>query len=90
MAEKTIFPIVIPLSESVRYGEDDLTELSLRKPLGGDYRQINNAAPFMAQSLDLAAELANVPKQVIDRLCQEDVEKVVLAVNPFLFWFHQT
>ncbi len=90
MPDKQQFPIVIPLSEPVRFGEEDLTELSLRKPRGGDYREINTASPFMAQSLDMAAAMADVPPEVIDRLSDEDVEKVVKAVNPFLFWYHQT
>ncbi len=87
MPDKQQFPIEIELSEPVRFGEDDVTKLSLRKPCGGDYRQINNAAPFLAQSLDLAAAMADLPAQVIDRLSPDDVEKVVKAVNPLLFWY---
>lgn len=88
MPEQQQFPIVIALDEPVRFGEEDLTELRLNRPRGGDYRQVNNAAPFIAQSLDLAGAMANVPSQVMDRLCDTDVAKVVKAVNPFLFWFH--
>lgn len=85
--EKQTFPIVIPLSKAVPFGESEIAELRLREPVAGDFRVVTNPTDVFGSSLDLAAELSGVPATVINRLCIDDTQAVIKAVNPFLFWF---
>ena len=87
MKEQT-YPIIITLEKPVKLTDDAMiTKLELREPLAGDFRAIKQIGDMMGSSLNLAAELADLPVGVIDKLSFADTRKVVEAVNPFLFWF---
>jgi hypothetical protein len=75
--------ILIKLSSPLRIGEEEITELKLRRPKGRDYRAIKSATP-MAMCLELGAAMAEQPPSVIDLLDGDDVKKLVEAVGPFL------
>lgn len=73
----------ITLTEPVKYGDETITELVLRKPRGRDFRELKNMdSPFGAM-LDMAAGLADVSPKVMDDLCAEDTLAVVEVVSGF-------
>ncbi len=75
--------IVIPLTKPIKFGEETIDKLTLREPVGKDFRQLDSVKPF-AMVLDLAAILSGVPASVIDRLNATDTMAVMDKVGDFL------
>lgn len=73
----------IPLTEPVKYGEETISKLVLRKPRGRDFREMKNMDSPFGSMLDMAASLAGVSPKVMDELCAEDTLAVVEAVGGF-------
>lgn len=73
----------IMLTEPVKYGDETITKLVLRKPRGRDFRELKSMDSPFGSMLDMAASLAEVSPKVMDELCAEDTLKVVEAVGGF-------
>lgn len=73
----------IPLVKPVKFGEETITELRIREPVGRDFRTLDPRQP-MGMVLDLAAILAGVSPKVIDQLGAADTMAVFEMVSGFL------
>lgn len=81
--KKPDFPKTLTLSEPVKFGDEELSTLTIRWPKGRDFRAVKSATPI-GMALDLAAELCDVPPSVIDDLAADDTKAVMGIVGPFL------
>ena len=83
MAFKTI-----TLLHPVTLGEDTketITKIELRRPVGGDYRQVGAANNNYDLCLKFAAQLSGLPDALFDKLDGvDDVPVVVETVSGFL------
>lgn len=75
---------VIGLSKPLRFGDEEISELRLRRPTGGDFRHVKASNEVFAMALDLTAALTGLPQKVIDSMDVEDLFKVVMAVSYWL------
>lgn len=73
----------VTLHEPIQFGEQTITELTIRKPKAKDFR----ALPLdmkMGDILDLVGRLTGQPKAVIDELGIEDLQEVSSLVEGFV------
>lgn len=75
--------VKIELTEPVKHGKNEITELELREPRAKDMRKVS-LSPTMGEMLDIAATISNNPPSVIDQLCIKDTMKVVEVIGDFL------
>jgi hypothetical protein len=73
----------VKLKEPIRFGEQVVDELALRKPKAKDFRSFPEN-PTMGDVLDLVGRLSGQPKQVIDELGVEDLAEVSKLVEGFI------
>lgn len=73
----------IVLIKPIKFGEETITMLKLREPVGRDFRGLDATNPF-TMMLDLAAVLSGVPASAIDQLSAADTMVVCEKVGSFL------
>jgi hypothetical protein len=74
-----------PLEYPVEVGGQTITELSLRRPKGGDIRRVENGkGSTIDRSFKLMADLAEVDMAVIDELDPADFDKINAWLEPIL------
>jgi hypothetical protein len=73
----------VKLKEPIRFGEQIVDELAIRKPKAKDFRAFP-MNPTMGDVLDLVGRLSGQPKQVIDELGFEDLAEVSKIVEGFI------
>lgn len=80
---KKIRKITITLTEHIKWGEQTITELVLRRPKGKDLNGLS-ANPTMKELLTIGGRCAGVTQRIIDELDGADAMEVVDAVSDFL------
>lgn len=72
------------LSKPVLFAGRELTEIVLREPVAGDMRRWSvGGAQTVAELLDMVAELAGVPADLINELPPTDAIAAIDLVTPF-------
>lgn len=74
---------IVKLKYPYKYGQEEITEITLRRPKGKDLRKLP-AAMDTGDILNLAAALSGHAPSVIDEMDAEDVVEVIEAVSDFL------
>lgn len=74
----------IKLKHPIKYGQDEIFELELRKPKAGDLRKLPAEVKNLGQILDFAAQLAGQPPSVIDELELVDAMHLFEVIMDFL------
>jgi hypothetical protein len=64
--------------------EDTVHVLNFRKPKGADFRSLDNAKGEMGKLIAFAAQIADVPVLVIDKLDADDFQAVAEIAGGFL------
>lgn len=80
---------VLKLSNPIKFGSEEIKELTFREPKGKDMRSLP-IPPNSGDLLDLAGKLCAQPNSVIDELSGPDVMKVLEIVGGFIQGGQQT
>lgn len=75
--------VTIELKYPVKNGDEQLTSITLRRPLGRDMRRLP-AEPSMGHMMELAACVSGLPDVVWDRMDAEDVTRAMEVIAGFL------
>ena len=76
--------IKLVLSQPIKFGSEEVTELHFRAPVARDFRSLKIQSMSMGDLLDLASILSDTEKSKIDMLSAKDALKVVEIVSSFL------
>lgn len=75
----------IILKHPVKFGEETITTVDLRRPTGADYRQVGSAKNNFDLCLNFAEQLSGLPASVFDQMDGvDDVPQFVDVVTGFL------
>lgn len=67
---------IIKLKHPFKFGQREVTELPMRKPVGKDLRKLSGS-PNNNEMMTMVEHLSNETKSVIDRLdCQDTLEAI--------------
>jgi hypothetical protein len=83
IASKKVRFITITLSEPIPWGDETITELTLRRPKAADLEHLSDRATIK-ELLFVAQKCAGVPARVIKELDGDDAMEVIEAVADFL------
>lgn len=81
---------VIELQHPIKFGDETITSLTLRRPKAKDFRSLTDMSKPFAAMLDFAATLAELPPAAVDLIDVDDVPKVIEVVSGFLGKFPAT
>lgn len=76
--------VKLKLKEPVRFGEEQIPELIIKKPKAKHLRKIKLQDMDFDELLKLAAVLTGQPDPVLDELCWDDAFELVEVVGDFL------
>lgn len=76
-------PKVLKLKEAIKFGSEDISELTIRAPKAKDIRGLP-AQPNTGDILNLAAKLCGQTPSVIDELGMEDTVELLEIVGNFM------
>ena len=76
--------ITLKLSEPVQFGSETISELSFRKPIAKDFRNLPVGEITQGHLMDLASRLCGQPPSIIDSLCINDLAEVMLALGKYM------
>jgi len=76
--------IQFQLTKPIHFGEEVITELSIKEPVAADYRGVNVGSQDPAILLDFAAKLSGKAPSVIGMLCNKDTFRLIREINRFL------
>ncbi len=80
----------ITLLHPVKFGDETIDKLDIRKPKARDFRALGNLDRPFSMLLDLAAQLTALPASVLDDLDADDLPALMEVMSGFLGGFQGT